>query len=506
MAGPGSRYYPAVSGGSNTPEASIYSLEILYPKAVAAAPTGLDSNNRCYFAYTGLEYSIRAAAIGGSYPYTWSLSNAPSGMTINADTGVITWVNPTSTASNIQVTCTDSESTAVSETYSITVGTSGWNFVDAVSGNDTTGTGAIGAPWQTLGKVHASSAANSRTYFRAGTYTLAGITATNADDINGEERVEFSGSARSAIWLAYPGDARPVIDYEYSGTGYPYNTGASVPRIRISGTAIYVSGMRFVNSMTMAFQVSRSSNRGAYFWNNQFDNTGPGLDGGNSGFIMWMATYGGGGTPGTQCYGDVVIGNTFNDIDAVGTNGGNSVLKMYSMVKPLFYDNDITNTTASTEAFAYKADVSQFTIRGNRFSSIGNTAISGNMDSHNTGEETYGEVCYNYVADATTSCLDIGNAKVDPFIGQVDVYRNTFVGPIRIENVLTADGPYNLFHNVIQNADGAQSPWAYIQETSITDASRVVLTDNTTGASGVVDGSGNLVNTALVGTRGHVIP
>jgi hypothetical protein len=494
-------------GGENTPEEAVYTLEILYPKAIAAAPNGLDANNRCYFAYPGITYTIRAAAIGGSYPYTWSLSNAPGGMSIDASTGVITWTNPTTTASNIQVTCTDALDNTDSETYSITVGTSGWLFLDAVSGSDAAA-GTLAAPWQTLDKLYDSSGAYERTYFRAGTYTPAGITVENADDVNGEERIIWAGVSRSTIWLAYPGDAQPIIDFGYSGTGYPYNTGDSVPRFRFGGAASCLIGLKFTNSMTMAFQMARGSNRGVYVWDCDFDNTGPGINGGNSAFIMWQAEYGSGGTPGSQCYGDVVIGCTFNDIDAVGTNGSNSVLKMYSMVKPLFDDNVITNSSDGVECFAYKADISQFTIRGNSFSNIGYTAISGNMDTHNTGEETYGEVCYNYVADADLSGLDIGNARVGDFIGQVDVYRNTFVCPIRVQNLYTVDGPYTFLHNVIQNADGAQAPWAYIQDTSISDSSRVTLTDNLTGASGVVDGSGNLTgaNVSYLGTRGRQIP
>jgi hypothetical protein len=522
IAGPGPRYI-ASAGSSNTPFASQYPLEILYPKAVAAAPSGLDANNRCFFAYTGLTYTIRAAAMGGSYPYTWSLSNAPAGMSINSSTGVITWTNPTATASNIQVTCSDSASGTASETWSITVGTSGWYFVDAVNGNahstnGGTGTGTAANPWLTLDDVYDGSTANSRVYFRAGTYTVANIpTFSNSGGAGtpyelGEEYIDWRDTSRATNWIAYPGDAQPVIDYGYIGTGFPYNTGDSKPRVLLQSNATALIGLKFINSMTMAFQFARTNRRGVYVWDCDFVNTGPGINGGNSAFLMWKALYGSGPTytPGTQAYGDVVIGCLFNDCDGVATTGGNSVWKMYSMLRPLFYDNDISDTTENVEACAYKADISQFTIRKNQFSNIGETAISGNMDTHlendGGGEETFGDICYNYVADAVLSGLDIGNAKVSTPIGRVDVYRNTFVCPIRIENLVTADGPYVLSKNAIQNADGAQSPWPHIQDTSITDSSRVTLDDNTAGASGIVDGSGNLIDTSKLGTHGHVIP
>ena len=60
-----------------------------YPLELTNIGPSLASNNRIYRAYPGLEYNIRAAVIGGDYPYSFTLSNAPAGMTINAQTGPI---------------------------------------------------------------------------------------------------------------------------------------------------------------------------------------------------------------------------------------------------------------------------------------------------------------------------------------------------------------------------------------------------------------------------------
>jgi hypothetical protein len=251
-------------------------LEITHPHASFGA------NHRVRRAYTGLPYSIRIGAIGGVYPYLYELSNAPDGMAIGAFTGIITWPNPTSTATDVLARVTDTKGSTTTVTWTITVGTTNFLFLDAVSGNDTTGTGAIGAPWRTLSKLYSSSNNNHITYFRAGTYTLAGITTAATDTSNGEERIEWED--RSAMWLAYPGDAQPVIDYEYAGSGAPYDDGFSVTRLRLANCLlIYFDGLKFFRSMTMAFQVfADTANPGMTWRNCLFDTTGPGIEGGNS--------------------------------------------------------------------------------------------------------------------------------------------------------------------------------------------------------------------------------
>ena len=67
--------------------AANYSLELVSPRAAGtAASAGLavmPSGHRIFKAYPGLPYNIRAVVTGGAYPFTFSLANAPSGMTIN---------------------------------------------------------------------------------------------------------------------------------------------------------------------------------------------------------------------------------------------------------------------------------------------------------------------------------------------------------------------------------------------------------------------------------------
>ena len=53
--------------------AAYVPLEIIQPRA------GLDTTNRFYKAYPGLEYNVRLAVAGGAYPFQFSLSQAPAG-------------------------------------------------------------------------------------------------------------------------------------------------------------------------------------------------------------------------------------------------------------------------------------------------------------------------------------------------------------------------------------------------------------------------------------------
>jgi hypothetical protein len=506
----------AADGVSGSLFESSQPLEVLMPKAAGSALVGLDSNNRIFRAYPGIPYRIPLCAIGGKFPYeewTTTLGTIESYTDEKGETQYFLEVaNPTANFA-YTVTVDDGTTTANSGTVNVVVSATGFYFISP-SGSDSNN-GAIGTPFLTGAPLQTTAVTtNAIAYWRTGTYTTAAlgkVSNTGGAYTNGEERAEFS---RCIVWMAYPGEA-PVIDIGYVGTGYPYDTGDSKPRLRLTGPAIWVEGLRVTRAMTMAFQVGRSGRRGVMFWRNTFEDCGPGIDGGNSAFIMWIQTYGSGGTPNTQAYGDCVISNSF-DSDSIVDNTVPAVdalavgpMITYSMYKCLFEGNNFQHFHGGAAHFAQKADVSLITFRGNLGGSeaepLAHGFFGGNQDTHNeaSGELCSGDICFN-LAWATDTCLDIGMEKLHT-IGFHNVRRNTFIGPIRIGSVVTADGIYTLRDNVFQNADGAATPWNYVQDTSITDATRVDVANNTVGASGVVNSSGNLeaAYAADVGTRGH---
>ena len=157
--------------------AANYSLEIVQPQP------NLTTVNRFYKAYPGLVYNVRPAVIGGAYPFTYTLTAYPSGMSINSSTGIISWQNPTTTGSPHAVTVSvrDSEGTVATVSWTITVDSSGFYFVDAVDGKTVAngGTGTFANPWKTIEDWYLTKYNTAYQggflYFRSGTYTVPAL-------------------------------------------------------------------------------------------------------------------------------------------------------------------------------------------------------------------------------------------------------------------------------------------------------------------------------------------
>jgi hypothetical protein len=508
-------YVSATSGGGeNTPFASQFSLEIIYPKAAGSLPL-LDSDNRAFFAYTALTYEIPLAAIGGSYPYTWEVSGGEAGkfsvVEYTSRAGVpefkLVYTDPqvADDTTDITVTVTDAVSATDSETYSITVGTSGWVFVDPV--NDGSGdTGTISAPFDSLAQVRSSSGANSRVYFRTGTYTMDGMPIVNQDHIDGEERIEWNceSSTHGLIWIAYPGDS-PTLDFEYTGNGYPYNDGESVPRLRFTCANTFIAGFTIDRPMIQAFQLNvRTGQHGVLFWDNDFNDLGPGRDGTNSGFLMWSSS------SGSPSYGDLIVDNSFDGVSIANGNQGSAMLKLYGLNKALLSGNYFANNPHTEGSVAIKGDVlTDIVVRANKFDA-NEIAIGGNQSSSTPATA---DISYNLVLNSTVA-LELNAGVIRPqTVGRIDAYRNTFGGRVQFggnESVETDDGPHVLSNNVVVNEDGALSP-AHFWYNNVTDATRITLSNNlaNNAAAAIIDANGLLQGASrstYLGTRGHEIP
>jgi hypothetical protein len=489
-----------------------FTLEMIYPKAVGVVPTGLDATNRCFFAYPGLTYSIQICAIGGDYPYTYELDNEPAGMTVDADTGVVTWTTPQAgTHSDIVFRVRDAEDATDEETLSIVCGTSGWKFVDA-SAPDDTGDGTIGDPYQTIDNVYDSSGANSRVYFRAGTYPFTGVPITTGGT-NADNRMVFSSSARSTCWLAYPGDAQPVIDFASDHTDLD-----DTPALRPGGPAIYFDGLKFQDGFNKTLWIDRTNRRGIHLRNCTFDGLGPGGTyggGDNTAAVMFTQLYGGGGVPDTQAYGDVIYGCTFTDFRAASADETSSPVgvKQYSWWKGLVHGCTF-DAHIGRECGAQKSDDTQVTWRANTFN---NSTLGGNFN--NVQDKCSAEICFNYFnRNDGGNGLHMWPSKGTADADEVFIYRNTFRCGVLIDHLYTADGPYAFTNNVFVNADGAGSPWNYLQDSTISDNTRVSITtsatptgtENLAGAAGdgIIDASGLLqgaFRTSYLGSWGHEI-
>ena len=465
--------------------AANYPLELIAPRAVGTSPSSglaaMPSGHRIFKAYPGLEYNIRAVVIGGAYPFTFALSNMPSGMSINAD-GTISWPNPTGTTATPTLTVTDAEGTRVSSSWTITVATTGFKFVDASNGNDTSD-GSRAAPWRTLAKVHTSGTNADIVYFRTGTYTPAGIGRSSVG--SPWERVEF-GSTKPSQWLAYPGET-PVIDFGYVAGVDP----SALIRFQASAsTPVYLDGLEGRNFRNIGLQIISGASDYTIIRRLKLHHMILGVDGENPAGIMW-----------TSSYGDSTKYCAVQDSEFYSLNNGGG-LKVYSQNRMVIEDNLFRD---SGSGFDLKAHVPRFDVRGNVFRNINGSALFGNMNTSGSGEPASGEWRFNNLnVPAAAFAIDVNQ---DGQAAEIYIYRNTIVGPAQVRNVDSADGPFRFRNNVIVNGDSGTPAGSHITQVSVSDTSRIIVTDQLTGSpsAGIVDSSGSLTTNfeRYVGTHGH---
>lgn len=481
---------------ANTEVSAAYSpLEITNIKPASSGTPAISPTHRIFRAYPGKEYKIRASVIGGMYPYKFSLSNAPSGMTINSSTGVIDWPNPQASAGPITLTVKDSENTTVSSSWSITVGTSGFLFVD--SAYTGVSTGSITQPFKSIQDIiNLSNHESDIVYFKGGTYTLP-IFQPYYYTLMGCQ-ISYGGG-KPHIWLASPGEDVTIDMSQH------FFEAASV-----TATPYYFQGLKFANMANWGFRTSSSMNYFT-FYECKIDGMIKNTSGNNNeGFIFteadgrgWYMTF---------------QNNTFSNGSGISYIGS-----LYQQSKVLVEDNDFSSLTMGTadyvQAIAFKAATQQSTIRHNTF----NIADSSVMPIHGGWFAWLGEtsnkieICFNYIYKSSGGralspnqnriAIDQANQ------GALWVYRNTIVGGditmyyLDVESQggppLSVQGPYLFKDNVIVNPNAGIT---YHYSCGPNASQRVTLTNNIsrTTAIGLVDSSGFLTGSfaAYVGSIG----
>lgn len=466
----------ALGSGISPAAAANYPLELTNIRAVA------NGHHRTARAYPGLQYNIRAAVIGGAYPYTFSLRNAPPGMTIDERRGEISWDDPQATASPTLVVV-DAEGTQVTATWTIAVTSDGFRFIDALNGRNARGNGCDGGcgtgtfanPWRTIRDMYRNGRPGEFVYFRNGTYRVTDLPRVRPG--SQWERVEFAEQRNPVVWLAQPGHS-PLIDFAY-------NPGVEAgPLIRLSGKDVYIDGFETINSRLIGFQFVSGEGTGPTFRRLRMHAHGPGIDGSNASFILTTTN------PQPSDYGVI------QDCEFWDVTGASVTIKIYAQRKLLIEDTVHHGVTVAIEL---KDDVRQFIVRGNSFYDVSSTAIGGNMHE----STTEGEILFNNVRAGVA--LDLNQ---DGMAGAIHVYRNTLVGRVQVRNTDAADGPFLLSRNVIVSEDRGYRG-SRVHLTDVTAPERIVLTDNVAGApsGGLVDAAGRLQGkyARFLGTHGHLL-
>jgi hypothetical protein len=465
-----------------------YALEFIRPHAT------MNATDRWVAAYPGLEYNVRPGVIGGVYPYRYTLNNAPASMTIDADTGEISWPSPDVDANNISITVTDSKgSTATSTTWSIDVATTRFKFFSP-TGNDTTGDGSVATPWQTLAKHKASSGVSGIGVFRTGTYDMTGLV-SQSDGF----RWGTTTSAPS-IFLAYPGES-PVFDFQDDQFDF-VESGAS-PRVYFDGIDLTNAGnkcLRFA-SQNDNFVVRRCA----------IHDFGPGADSSNSSALNFES---GGFGSGTLDYGLVQDCEFYNYIDDVI----NCCFKLYVTNKLLIENcdfHDLNIGGEDEEAIANKAGNARTTVRGCTATDMLQGFYGGNQNPNAATGYCGAEVCFNNVSATGEDVMlfnhDWNGTEVDPTY----VYRNTIRGPLGFVKINTAaQGPWTFSNNVVVNEDGATdnpNGSGITHDITPVTTTPLVVENHLFGAAadGLVDANGLLTGasrTSYLYLRGHEVP
>ena len=486
-------------------EPQKYALEIIQPQQ------GLTTTNRYYKAYPdptgalGIEYNVRINVIGGSYPYYFELTG-PTGMVIDSNTGVITWSTPTETGSphSIAVDVYDQDQnrvTPVQVAWQLTVTTTGFLFIDAINGDTVANgaTGTIGNPFKNISDWYggADQAAESDTthagkflYWRAGTY-LSDVYSETPSATRPNQVAGMDNEKKPVVWLAYPGDAQPVFNFNDT-----FWTIFGCDNIYFDGIDFDVAG----NAKGTAFNGSGLIND-LVIRRCKFHDVTNGSAQNNSAFVSL-------GTSGTATQGQRF---TFENNEFYSINYGFSV-EGYSMDRVLF-DNNISRDHSS-HCVGPKEDCTMWFIRQNEFyDNLATTStlwiyygVNGDVEAADY------EISYNLIK-SNGGRPEINDTRAQNG-GACYVFRNTFMDSCQQRDITSTCGPFSWNNNVIINDGSVDSGFDYVdQNISVQQnnfPANLTITDNLWGndAAGITDADGILqgsFRTTYLGTRGHEI-
>lgn len=450
-------------------------LQIINIKPAGTGSPAIPASYRIFYAYPGIEYKIRAAVIGGDYPYTFSLSNAPTGMTVD-EAGYILWTNPQESANNIGLRVTDSDGDYVDTIWSISVQTSGFKFVDG--GATINGDGSINSPYSSIENMTLSASATDIVYFRSGTYL---VPARGDHTINNASAFEWNNpSNTSSQWLAYPDEG---VTLDLNNNRYLYGN---------SSNPFYFQGLRFYQGREYFFRTSSGLNYST-FLDNIFDTLTLERTDYNSNQGTYFTMH-----AGTGHY-LIFQGNDFSNF--TGTQGIGS---LYDQNTTLVENNsffDFSGANSTNQVLAFKIGISGLTFRGNKvilsaqddFGLLGGSTNSmfadGTPYGHGPKSENI-EISYNYFRHYGSGLVEFNRYNDQ---GVTWIYRNTFGSPLQMTNLNEdtggCEGPWYINNNVLQNTSSGIN---YHYTCSGNYTTCVSQSGNIGATSGIIEGDGNL--------------
>lgn len=389
-----------------------FPLEIINIKPAGTGDPPIPESNRIFRAYPGIEYNIRAAVIGGLYPYTFSLENAPEGMTVDPDTGEISWPNPQSDAGPITLKVIDEEGSTISTQWSIKCTKDNFIFIDS----DFSGTenGSFTNPYSSISNMMDNTDSNDRTdivYFREGDYT-----APNSGENN------LSNTPHK--WIGYPGETVKIN----GNHGY----------FKAQSSPVYLDSIDISNSTNYIYYIWGGRDYQTIrrcTWSEIDSDTSSNI---NQGMIMASSA-------GSKGYGFVVQDNKFSNF-----TGANAIGSLYDGNKTIIEDNYIYNGgNPGLHSFCSPLGIKhgniRYTIRHNKIIMPENATDFG-IYNEQLPEDDNAEILFNFIKRKEHT----DNALKFYYPEKVYIYRNTIVGNIYLED--ESDNPYYFYNNVFIGA------------------------------------------------------
>jgi hypothetical protein len=458
----------SVPAGAQVPMQSPYALEITNVKPAGTGSPAMPSTHRLYRAYPGITYRYPVAVRGGYYPYTFSLSGAPAGMSIDQD-GRITWLNPQANSGTVTLTVTDAMQNPVVAQFAVTVSTNGFVFVDGnYSG---TSTGSITQPYKSLNEMAAAQNGNPTgiVYIRetAAPYVPTNYPSGSKESLDAQGSLYFNcpgrsnpSSAAPETLLAIPGES-PVIDL--GGNMF------------LRSDRPWVDGLTFRRGAEYTWKITGAANYWG-FWNCRFiDCTATSGGNRNQGNIFAI-------NEGTGRFGYV------GDCEISGNSGAQGIGSFYwcddmLIERNYFHDGGFNGLTGFATPISLKDECSRTTMRRNTIL-IPSSGQALQLFNEPGGDGA--DFSYNKILHATGGlALYLIDMPWNGFVG----YRNTIIGQIR-SNVNHTSAVFD--RNVHQG--------------SFVSTQGLTLRDNLQATSGLVDSNGNLLNTTNIGRYGAQIP
>jgi len=233
--------------------------------AIAAVPQIASIANDT--ASQGTTYSKTPALAAGA-SVTWTKEFGPDDMTVDPSSGAVSWAIPSTLpreSFHLGVRATNSDGYTTT-TWVLTVGGGTVRYVNGTTGNDSTGTGSLAAPYKTISKGNSVAASGDTIIVQDGTYTgianmMADMVAPNVIPPNG------TSSAYTTIMSEHPGGAFVDGQSLYNPISWHGNYTARVSDTTVTYATQYIALKGFLFAHAKSDAVNGTSNGSVIFMN-----------------------------------------------------------------------------------------------------------------------------------------------------------------------------------------------------------------------------------------------